>query len=153
MLLEVYPFGEGPEAKMSHWPGWTWTTGFGFRPFLVITLHEAHPGQLAPQGDCQPTLMNSMSISAEMMSPRLVCKWPHGDQELCPLISSRHGLSWPAGVCGPSTWQLLIVNGYMKLWKVADFGTLKAWTKLLGREVFMMSQDSDELTLTRSPFS
>lgn len=136
---------------MSHWPGWTWATGFGFRPFLCHHSAWSPPWAAGTMGWLSTPLWWIPCPSLQRWwAPGWSAKWPHGDQELCPLISSRRGLSWPAGVCGPSTWQLLIVNGAheavesRRLWDTQGHGPSS-----LGREVFTrMSQDSDEPTLT-----
>lgn len=116
---------------------------------LSLLCIKPTPGSWHHGVTVNSTLMNSMSISAEVMSPRLVCKMATWRPGAVSLISSRRGLSWPAGVCGPSTWQLLIVNGpheameSCRLWDTQGHGPSS-----LGREVFTrMSQDSDAPTL------
>lgn len=151
MFLEVDHLVMGPEAKMSHWPAWTWTTGFGFRSFLCHYSAWSLPWAAGTTGWLSAPLWWTPCPSLERWwAPGWSAKWPRGDQELCPLISSRRGLNWPARVCDLSIWQLLIVSGpheameSCRLWDTQGHRPTS-----LGREVFTrMSQDSDEPTLT-----
>lgn len=118
---------------------------------FVITLCRAHPGQLGPWPDCQLHCDELHAHLCRGTEPQADLQDGHMEPMSCVHSFCLDAASVDRlGVCGPSAWQLLTVNGThvamesCRLWNTQGHGP-----NSLGREVFTrMSGGSDEPTLT-----